>query len=165
MHALAEKQIRASLVNTSQREAKHAMLPDLEHLDWDKLDYLGWHDGKRPEESYVVVEVGTTAVGVMLRAAKRSAVRRKSMCNWCQDFLATNDVSMYVARRAGPLGRRGDTVGTLICTDLDCSRNVRREPTLEEVGSGDPQEKARLIERRINGLRERSARFVANLKG
>lgn len=126
MQALTEQQIRASLVNTSRRETNQALRPDLAQLDWEKLDYLGWHDLKRPHESYVVLEVETKAVGIALRAATRSVVRRKSMCNWCQDFLGTADVTMYAARRAGPLGRRGDTVGTLICTDFDCSRNVRR---------------------------------------
>ncbi len=163
MQALTEQQIRASLANTSRRESKQVTLPDLAQVDWTTLDYLGWHDAKRPEDAFVVLEVEKRPVGVMLRAAKRSGPRRKSICNWCQDFLVNTDVSMYVARRAGPLGRRGDTVGTLICTDFDCSRNVRRTPSIEEVGSGDPQEKALLIERRITGLRERSSRFVANL--
>jgi len=163
MQALTERQIRACLVNTSRRETNQAILPDLAQVRWDELDYLGWHDAKRPQDSYVVLEVGTESVGIALRAANRTGPRRKTMCNWCQDIYATADVSMYVARRAGPLGRRGDTVGTLICTDFDCSRNVRRTPSVEEVGSGDPHEKARVIERRILGLRERSARFVANL--
>lgn len=163
MQALTEQQIRASLVNTSRRETNQAVLPDLAQLDWTKLDYLGWHDLKRPLESYVVLEVENKVVGIGLRAAPRSVARRKAMCAWCQDIVATADVSMYVARRAGPLGRRGDTVGTLICTDFDCSRNVRRTPRIEEVGSQDPQDSARLVERRTSGLRERSTRFVANL--
>lgn len=163
MQTLTEQQIRASLVNTSRRETNQAVLPDLAQLDWTRLDYLGWHDLKRPLESFVVLEVENKAVGIALRLAPRSPGRRKAMCAWCQDIVATADVSMYVARRSGPLGRRGDTVGTFICTDFDCSRNVRRTPSIEEVGSTDPQDRAQLIERRTNELRERSTRFVANL--
>lgn len=163
MHALSEQQIRASLVNTSRREAAQAILPDLAQLDWSKLDYLGWHDPKRALESYVVLEVQDAPVGIMLRTTARSAARRKAVCAWCQDIIATVDVSMYVARRAGALGRRGDTVGTLICTDFDCSRNVRRTPSIEEIGSDDLQDRARLIARRTGQLRERSSRFVGNL--
>lgn len=163
MQALTEQQIRASLVNTSRRETDQVLLPDLAQLDWPKLDYLGWHDLKRPHESFVVLEIENNAVGMALRAAPRSLGRRKAMCAWCQDIAATADVSMYIARRAGALGRRGDTVGTFICTDFDCSRNVRRTPSIEEVGSTDPQDRAQLIERRINVLRDRSTRFVANL--
>ncbi len=163
MQTLTEQQIRASLVNTSRRETNQMILPDLARLDWTKLDYLGWHDIKRPHESFVVLEIKNKAVGIALHAAPRSLGRGKSMCAWCQDIVATADVSMYVARRAGSLGRRGDTVGTLICTDFDCSRNVRRTPSIEEVGSTDLQDRAQLIERRTNALRKRSTRFVANL--
>lgn len=178
MHALTEEQIRASLVNTSRRETNQAVLPDLAQVDWDRLDYLGWHDLKRPLESYVVLEVGggvggeveggevvgSEVVGIALRAAPRSGVRRKALCAWCQDIVSTAEVCMFVARRAGPRGRRGDTVGTLVCADFRCSRNVRRTPLVEEVGSNDPDERARLVEQRTRGLRERSSRFVANLR-
>ncbi len=164
MHALTEEQIRASLVNTSRRETNQAVLPDLTQVAWERLDYLGWHDLKRPLESYVVLEVGNEVVGIALRAAPRSGVRRKALCAWCQDIVSTAEVSMFVARRAGPRGRRGDTVGTLICADFRCSRNVRRTPLVEEVGSNDPDDRARLVERRTRGLRERSSLFLANLR-
>lgn len=163
MRALSEQQIRTSLVNTSRREASQAILPDLTQLDWTMLDYLGWHDPRRPLESYVVLHIEGSPVGIQLRPTPRAAARRKAVCAWCHDILATADVSMYVARRAGALGRRGDTVGTLICTDFNCSRNVRRTPSIEEVGSEAQQDRARLIEHRMTKLRERSARFIANL--
>ncbi|NYJ76258.1 FBP domain-containing protein [Allobranchiibius huperziae] len=163
MHPLTETDLRASFVNASRREVAQATLPDLEPLDWERLDYLGWTDAKRPQMSYVVLPTGEGPVGIVLRTAARSAVRRKAMCAWCQDLAATEDAHMYVARRAGALGRRGNTVGTLICADFRCSRNVRRTPSIEEVGSDDPVDRAALIERRIQGLQERSARFAANV--
>ena len=78
------------------------------------------------------------------------------MCAWCEDVYATDDVSMYVARRAGGPGRNGDTIGTLICTTFECSHNVRRKPTIIEAG----QDPAGVVLRRIEGLRERSVRFA-----
>jgi hypothetical protein len=119
MHPLNEQQIRSSLVNTTRRETNQAVLPDLAQVSWARLDYLGWHDLKGPLESYVVLEVGNeevggevtggVVVGIALRAAPRSGVRRKGLCAWCQDIVSTAEVSMFVARRAGPLGRRGNT--------------------------------------------------------
>jgi len=165
MHPLTEKQIRASFVNASRREAAQAALPDLAALDWDRLDYVGWVDRKAPLLAYAVVPGDDgDPTGVLLRATDPALrTRRRGVCAWCEDVVHTEDVSLYVARRAGASGRRGNTVGTLLCTDFACSRNVRRRPTLAETGSDDPDLRAAVIERRIAGLRERSARFVAEV--
>ena len=38
------------------------------------------------------------------------------------------------ARKAGPAGRKGDTIGTLVCTEFGCSKNVRVLPPLAYDG-------------------------------
>lgn len=159
MNPMTDPQIRRAFVNASRREVKQAVLPDLAALDWDTLDYLGWRDPKRPLSGYVVLELDGNPTGVLLRAAAPSS-RRPAVCAWCQDVVETDDVSLYAARRSGAAGRRGNTIGTLICTAFDCSRNVRRTPTLSEVFSTDEADKAQFVQRRISGLRERSERFV-----
>jgi hypothetical protein len=165
MTPLTEKQIRASFVNASRREAAQAALPDLDALQWERLDYLGWRDRKAPLAAYVVLVVDGEATGVLLRAADPSAgrARRKSVCAWCEDVVVTDDVTLYVARRAGAAGRRGNTIGTLICTDFLCSQNVRRAPTRTEAGSDLESVREQILERRVAGLRERSERFVAEV--
>ena len=70
---------------------------------------------------------------------------------------------MYVARRAGPAGRAGSTVGTLICTDFTCSRNVRRAPTPMEVGAATPEERAYWSQQRVDELRLRSLAFLGHV--
>lgn len=174
MHPLNEQQIRSSLVNTTRRETNQAVLPDLAQVSWARLDYLGWHDLKGPLESYVVLEVGNeevggevtggVVVGIALRAAPRSGVRRKGLCAWCQDIVSTAEVSMFVARRAGPLGRRGNTRRKADLRGLPLLAQRATHPLVEEVGSNDPDERARLVERWISGLRERASRFVADLR-
>ena len=160
MKPLTEPQIRASFVNCSKREAAQLTLPaDLADLRWDRLDYLGWIDRKAPLRAYVVLPVEDTLVGVTLRSPEGTAKRRRAVCAWCEDVIATEDVSMYVARRAGAAGRNGDTVGTLVCTTFDCSTNVRRKPLIVEAGE-DP---AGLVLKRIDGLRERSQRFAREI--
>jgi hypothetical protein len=167
MHPLTERDVRASFVNASRREAAQATLPDLSALRWDRLDYLGWTDRKAPLMSYVVVpdSDGTDGadgvlVGVVLRSTDRTARRRQAVCAWCEDVVAVDDVSLYVARRAGASGRSGNTIGTLICTRFACSANVRRPPRIVEAGD-DPEG---FVAGRIDGLRERAARFVAEVR-
>ncbi|MBA3843543.1 MAG: FBP domain-containing protein [Actinobacteria bacterium] len=164
MEPLTEKQIRASFVNASKREAAQATLPDLDALRWDRLDYLGWRDRKAPLSAYAVLEVDGSPTGILLRAGDPGAerVKRKSVCVWCNDIVVTDDVTLYVARRAGAAGRQGNTIGTLICTDFVCSENVRRRPTSAEAGTDDAV-REQIVERRIAQLRERSEQFVAEV--
>lgn len=161
MHALTEQQIRACFVNATRREVAQATLPDLGALDWDRLDYLGWRDRRAPLSAYVVLEHDDGPVGVLLRAGDRAGgKRRRAVCARCADVVETEDVSLYVARRAGAAGRKGDTIGTLICTDFRCSRNVRRPPTRTEAGSDVDAVRRAMVQRRIGELRARSRAFV-----
>jgi hypothetical protein len=161
MNPLTETQIRAAFVNATKREAAQATLPDLEALDWERLDYLGWRDRKAPLAAYVALWVDDDPVTLLLRAPTAGAVRRRSkgVCAWCEDVVVTDDVSLYAARRAGAAGRRGDTVGTLLCTEFACSRNVRRPPTYAEAGN-DPAMRDYITAHRIDGLRARAERFA-----
>ncbi len=96
MEPLTEKQIRASFVNASRREAADATLPVLAELDWDRLDYLGWRDRKAPLSAYAVVPLDGTPVGVLLRSSDRGQRRTSAVCAWCED----------VARRVAGLQER-----------------------------------------------------------
>lgn len=160
MHSFTEAEIRASFINASKREVRDAILPDLSTIDWDALDLLGWRDTKKENTGYAVTVLDDSLVGVRFTSAPRTGPRRKALCAWCQDVVVEDDVTMYVARRGGAAGRKGDTIGTLICTDFGCSANVRRTPTLTEVGSSDEQDRINLINKRITRLRERSTNFV-----
>lgn len=165
MNSLTEHDIRASFVNASRREVKEVTLPDVDRVPWDDLDYLGWSDAKRPAVAYVVMSLPEDAagmpVGVMLRAAPRGPERRKMLCSWCQDIVAKDEVSMFVARRAGAPGRRGDTIGTSICAGFDCSSHARRAPTLVEMSRGAAaEEKEYWIGLRVEELRTRASHFI-----
>jgi len=160
MLPLTEKQLRTSFVNASRREANDATLPDLSSLAWDRLEYLGWRDRRAPLSAYVVLELAGAPTGVLLRASDASRARRRAVCAWCEDVVVTDDVTLYVARRGGASGKRGNTIGTLICTDFTCSRNVRRPPTRSEAGDDAEAMREQIVARRVAGLRERSVRFV-----
>ena len=162
MHPVTEQQIRTSFVNASKGEANRASIPDLDRVDWESLDYLGWTDARRPGLSYVVVTVDGTVRGILLRAAGSGVpTNRKAICVWCEDVQATDHVRMVIAPLAGRAGREGGTIGTLACADFACSSHVRRPPSRSEIGDrATAEERQFWTDVRIEGLRERIARFV-----
>lgn len=159
MHMLSESQIRNSFVNASQGEAKRAQLPDLSAVEWEQLDYLGWQDPRKPAQHYVILEIDDAPVGLLLRGTGRPPAR-KMLCAWCQDVVDGVGAASFVAPLAGASGRRGNTIGTAVCTDFRCSRNVRRAPAAFELRTEDPALLAHHREQRIEGLRERCAGFA-----
>lgn len=128
MHPLNQNDIRRALVNVTKSErAAITFAPDFVTIPWDQLDFYGWRDPKFPQRGYLVrnhSDVGLLAVA--LRAPERSmAGGRKAMCSLCRAVDAASSVALFAARRTGPAGRKGDTVGTYICTELDCSAQLR----------------------------------------
>ena len=75
MNPLTEKQIRASFVNASKREAAQATLPDLDTLAWDRLDDLGWRGRQAPLRAYAGARAHRRAHRPQLRAAALRAHR------------------------------------------------------------------------------------------
>jgi hypothetical protein len=160
MHPLTDAQIRASLLNASRSERKNLSLPAaFGELDWDRIDFLGWRDPKFPSVGYVVLDIGGTPTGLLMRQAD-TRTRTRPQCSWCSDVTLPNEVVLYTTRRAGDAGRRGDTVGSLICENFECSQNVRRLPPSAYLGFD--REAAR--DRRIAALRENVTSFVTDVR-
>ncbi|WP_447913507.1 FBP domain-containing protein [Microbacterium phyllosphaerae] len=161
MRPIDERTLRASFLNASRKEVSDLTLPPgFADVDFEKLDYLGWVDPKLPRRSYVVAWVDDVLTGVILQRAEQRVIAR-AQCSWCEDVTLRNDVQLYVARKAGPAGRKGDTIGTLVCTEFGCSKNVRVLPPL--AYDGYDRELAR--EMRIVRLQEHVAAFIAAVKG
>ncbi|MBM0232754.1 FBP domain-containing protein [Micromonospora sp. STR1_7] len=127
MLVVTESAIRASFVNTTQGEAKRLAVPnDLDVRPWDDLDFLGWRDPAAPQRAYLVAEADNGLIGVALRAAPQQIGRaRRSMCSLCLTTHSGDGVSLMTARKAGPGGRQGNSVGAYICSDLACSLYLR----------------------------------------
>ena len=159
MITLDDHTIRESFVNTSRKEVSDLALPaDFATIDWQRLDYLGWRDPNLAKRAYIVVAAPDGAVGIILKQAEASP-RTRAQCSWCQDITLPNDVVLYSARRVGPAGRNGNTVGTLICAEFQCSANVRTLPPSAYLGFD--REAAR--QQRIDVLRERATDFALGI--
>ncbi|NES29353.1 FBP domain-containing protein [Micromonospora terminaliae] len=126
MTPLTEPAIRASFVNCTKGEAKRLALPrDLAERPWADLDFLGWRDPAGADRAYLVAETGTGLVGVALRVASQAGRTRRSMCSLCLTTHTGDGVSLMTARKAGPDGRAGNSVGSYLCADLACSLYLR----------------------------------------
>jgi len=160
MLSLSEKDIRASFVNASRKEITDLNLPaELAETDWQSLDYLGWRDRKIARRAYVVVPVDGQPVGILLRQAE-AGTRSRAQCSWCHDVTLPNPVAFFGAKRAGASGRNGNTVGTLICAEFECSSNVRKPPPMLYIGYDVEAARAE----RIASLQERAAAFAAEMR-
>jgi len=161
MRPLDDARIRASFLNASRSERKNLSLPPgFDQLDWDRLDFFGWRDPKFPGIGYIVLDLDDEPVGLLMRQAE-TRTRSRPQCSWCSDITLPNDVVLYTTKRAGDAGRRGDTVGTLICENFECSQNVRKLPPSAYLGFD--REAAR--DRRIDALREHVESFVRDVRG
>ena len=151
---LTESQIRASFVNCSKGEARRLHVPkDLATRPWDDLDYLGWVDPRSPARRHLVAEVDGTTYGLVLRANEAAVGGgRRSMCSLCIT-VQSGGVSLMVAPRAGKAGQQGNSVGTYICSDLDCSLVVRGRRSTGSPGMHE-----------THNVEQRAARLVANVE-
>lgn len=161
MRAFSETEIRASFVNASLRERQAVSLPaDFRpESDFESRDYLGWRDRKFPALGYVVVDLDDEPVGVLLRQAD-GRIRTRPQCSWCEDVTLPNDVVLFSAKRAGKSGRNGDTVAALVCSEFECSANVRKRAPIAYVGFD--VEAAR--EQRITALRSNVRGFARTVR-
>lgn len=160
MLPISETIIRTSFVNASRKETSDVTLPTgFDTIVWDDLDFLGWRDPKIGRRAYAVVPtLEGDLIGILFRQAEASP-RSRAQCSWCQDVKLPNDVVFYSAKRSGPAGRNGNTIGTLVCEEFQCSRNVRKTPPL--AYEGFDVHAARL--QRIEDLQLRAAGFAAEV--
>ncbi|HWS50708.1 MAG TPA: FBP domain-containing protein [Microbacterium sp.] len=161
MRPIDERGIRASFRNASRKEISDLTLPaGFADLDFDRLDYLGWTDPKFPRRAYVIAVAEDGPRGIMLQRAEQRVIAR-AQCSWCEDVTLRNDVQLFTARKAGAAGRKGDSVGSLVCENFGCSGNVRRLPPL--AYEGFDRETARDL--RILRLQERVSGFIQAVTG
>jgi hypothetical protein len=128
MIPITEAELRASFVNCTQGERARIALPvPLATIDFDRLDFLGWRDPKAPDRACLVTRAGDRWIGIVLRAAAKSAksLTKSTMCSLCKTLHTATGVALFAAPLAGAAGRNGNSVGTYICADLQCSLYVR----------------------------------------
>lgn len=158
MRPLTEHDVRESFVNAGTDELRLVALPlDFMITDWDHLDFFAWRDPHTSGRGYLIAEVDGRPTGIVMRSAEGSSRARAAMCNLCHTMQPADQVSLFTARKAGSAGAHGDSVGTYMCRDLSCHENVRLAAPLA------PNEVRASVDRRIDGTRRRTERFVESV--
>ncbi|MBD0020691.1 FBP domain-containing protein [Gordonia pseudamarae] len=135
MKSVTRQDILSSFRGATRSEIKKVTFAvDFDAVNFDVLEFYGWRDPKMPKRSYVVIPHDAGVVALPLTRADAKP-RARAMCSWCRDVNLTDEAVLYAARRAGPAGRRGDTVGVLVCKTFHCSRNVRQLPPAYHKGT------------------------------
>lgn len=150
MQPLTEHEIRSSFVNCSKGEAKRLPVPrDLGDQAWADLDFFGWNDRSMPGRAYLVAPQDDRLVGIALRY-ETGGSGKAQLCSICKTTHTGSGVSLLTANKAGEAGRRGNTVGIHMCTDLACSlyaRNILRPAAgnryREDLSEEDKAERVR----------------------
>ena len=127
MHPITRLDVQRALVNVTKSERAAVTVPsDFADTAWGALDFYGWRDLKFPHRGYLVrADVGSiVAVGVTTPSGGLTG-GRKAMCAICRAVDNSTAIALFAARRAGAPGRNGNTVGTYICSGLDCSAQLR----------------------------------------
>lgn len=156
VHSYTRSQILDAFRGATRSEVKKVTFAaDFDAVEFDKLEYYGWTDPKIPRRAYLVVERPEGPIALLLsRAAAKP--RGRAMCTWCNDVNLTDEAVLYTVRRGGAAGRKGDTIGMLICANFGCSRHVRQLPPAYHKGT----DLDRLREQRIDELRRKVHGFV-----
>lgn len=164
MDPLTEREIRGSFVNCSKGEAARLPVPrDLADQPWADLDFLGWSDPSLPGRCYLVApDDDGGLVGIAFRSATGGGAAKAQMCTICLTTHTGGGVALLTAAKTGESGRRGNTVGTLMCTDLACSLYARgrRKPAM-----GSRYREDLTSEEKIERVRHNLRAFLDRLRG
>ncbi|GAA1087148.1 FBP domain-containing protein [Tsukamurella spumae] len=161
MDPVSQQQIIDAFRGATKSEIKRATFPaDFDDLDFGRLEYLGWRDRKIPRRAYVTVPTdGPDGLVTILLTQAEAKPRAKAMCSWCRDVNITSQAVLYTVRRGGAAGRKGDTIGMLVCEDFSCAANARKLPPAFHKGTD-----VELIrEQNLAELRLRVQGFVAEV--
>ncbi|MCC3283621.1 FBP domain-containing protein [Arthrobacter caoxuetaonis] len=161
MKALTQAAVRKSFINASRSQTAAVNFPaDFDTIDWENIDQYGWRDHKMPQRAYLVLDVEGKTTTVLLRAPELVSASKKALCALCEDMESDDDVFMFVAPKAGPAGKNGNSVGTLIHSNFSCAQNVRSEPKPDPIHPDPELVKAE----RARRLQERTVQFVRKIR-
>lgn len=159
MKQYTQQQLLDAFHGATRSELKKVTFPlEFDDVDFSRLEYYGWRDRKMPRRAYIAMEHGDGLVALILNRADAKPSRR-TMCAWCRDVELTEEAVMYTAKRGGAQGRRGDTLGTLVCSGFNCSMHARKLPPAYHKGTDLDAIRAE----QLAGLRHRVSSFITEV--
>ncbi|WP_405750966.1 MULTISPECIES: FBP domain-containing protein [unclassified Streptomyces] len=162
MRPMSREEVRGAIVNLDPAEKKVRLPAWFDDVRWHRIDYLGWRDLRAPKRAYLVTEADDQALGVLLRQAPNDPAHgsRAMMCDLCRFARRFNEVSLFTAQLPSRDKReRLNSVGLLLCTDLDCVVKVHSKPVREAFDRPVDD----IIRSRREGLRSRTITFIRSV--
>ncbi|MFF3264995.1 FBP domain-containing protein [Streptomyces sp. NPDC002932] len=162
MRPMTRDEVRGAIVNPSPAEKKVRLPARFDDVRWHRIDYLGWRDLRAPKRAYLITEADDQPLGVLLRQAPNDAAHgsRTMMCDLCRFTRRFNEVSLFTAQLPSCDKRdRLNSVGLLLCTDLDCVVKVHSKPVREAFDRPVDE----IIRARREGLRSRTISFIRSV--
>lgn len=121
MEPLTETDILEAFEGASEE----IVLPNLNEVAWDNLDYLGWiHPSGHLGYMVVISPDDGIVKGAVLRRSRFNGNRPAyEMCSLCHHVHQPNGTAMFTITNRE--NEKRHSLGNVICKDLDCSLRVR----------------------------------------
>lgn len=161
METLTDAQIRKSFINCSKGEAKRMNVPrHLDQVAWDELQFFSWIDDKNPQKACLVIpQKDGSLAGILLTRAKAKG-KQAQMCSFCMTLHPGSGISLFSAPKVGESGRRGNTMGTYVCSNLRCVDYITGKKKPEGIRQMD---ETLTVEQRLERMLENAQAFTQRL--
>ncbi|WP_346845719.1 FBP domain-containing protein [uncultured Rothia sp.] len=125
MQAYSETAIRKSFINCTKGASQRINIPkEVLNSEWENQIFLSWTDPKAPQSAYIVAETSQGLQGLVMERKKSPAKGGARMCQFCLTLHSSSGVSMMSIPTAKSSQENYGSIGTYICTDLDCADYV-----------------------------------------
>jgi hypothetical protein len=118
MRALTKEEIICSF---RPNERKKVKILDLQTIDWDVLDFLGWihpsgHLG------YIVYEFSSGLRGIVLERNQKTLIQGVGICALCYTIQGASNIRLFTYK----VPNSNIIIGDYFCGDLQCSLYIRK---------------------------------------
>ena len=113
------------ILDAFEEDVGELPLPDLNSINWEVLDYLGWvHPSGHVGYVLLVSPRDGNLRGTMLsRSRRHSKSLRYQMCSLCSHVHRMEETAMFTITVRGSNDRHH--LGNVVCKNLDCSLRIR----------------------------------------
>jgi len=120
MKPLSKEEILLSFPKKFREKISFKYL-ELDKIDWDNLDFLGWVD---PDENlgYLVYPFPQELRGLVLESNQSIGSGGIKMCSFCYTLHLPSGVRLFTYK----IPNKKITIGNYFCSDLQCSLYLRK---------------------------------------
>ena len=138
MRPVSESTLRKSFVNCTKGAAQRINTPkEVLNGETEERIFLAWSDPKSPQKAYLVAETSQGVRGLVMTRKKAPTKAGARMCQFCLTLHSSTGVSMFSIPTSKSSQDNYGSLGTYICTDLDCTAYVTGKKKPEGIRQMD----------------------------